>query len=238
MAKRVGEIIAIYRYPVKSFGGERLEGCGVAEYGLRGDRVCSFYDETKEGWNRFVTARTIPDMLSYQASYADEEVHIIGPDGSEYSWDDRLLEQIQARSRQSLSMSAKFAPNPESDGLLSVDAASLLILTDRTISEIEAKWGKELDALRFRPNLMVKLEEDEAEEQSWIGKRLQIGDAELRIDSTCERCSMITIDPITIERDPSLLKKVNEHFQLNVGVYASVVKSGFIQMGDSISLLD
>jgi len=238
MAKRIGEISAIYRYPVKSFGGERLEGCEVAEYGLRGDRVCSFYDETKEGWSRFVTARTIPDMLSYQASYADEGVHIIGPDGSEYSWDDRLLEQIQARSRKSLSMSAMFAPNPENDELLSVDAASLLILTDKTISEIEAKWGKELDALRFRPNLMVKLEEDEAEEQSWIGKRLQIGDAELRIDSACERCSMITIDPATLERDPSLLKQVNEHFQLNVGVYASVVKSGFIQIGDSISLLD
>ncbi|RJX37187.1 MOSC domain-containing protein [Paenibacillus pinisoli] len=238
MAKRIGEVSAIYRYPVKSFRGERLEGCEVAEYGLRGDRVCSFYDETKEGWSRFVTARAIPDMLSYQASYASEEVRIIGPDGSQYNWDDRLLEQIQSRSRKTLSMSAMFAPNPESDELLSVDAASLLILTDKTIREIEAKWGKELDELRFRPNLMVKLEEDEEEEQSWIGKRLRIGDAELRVDSACERCSMITIDPATLERDPSLLKQVNEHFQLNVGVYASVTKTGFIRMGDSLSLLD
>ncbi|MFF2889402.1 MOSC domain-containing protein [Paenibacillus sp. NPDC057967] len=238
MAKRIGEISAIYRYPVKSFGGERLEGCELEEYGLHGDRVCSFYDETKEGWNRFVTARTIPNMLSYQASYENEGVRVNGPDGKRYSWDDQLLEQIQALSRKKLSSSAMFAPNPENDELLSVDAASLLLLTDKTVKRIEAKWGKELDALRFRPNLMLKLETQEEGEQSWIGRRIRVGNAELQIDSDCERCSMITIDPGTLERDPSLLRQVHEHFQLNVGVYASTVKTGYIRDGDPVYLLD
>lgn len=208
--------------------------------GLRGDRVCAFYDETKEGWDKFVTARDIPSMLSYRASCVGEEVRVVSPDGHSFCWDGHLLDDIQPRARKkvSVTMSAMFEPNPENGELLSVDAASILIISDSTMRQIEEKWGKRLDELRFRPNLIVKLAEQEELEPNWIGKHLQVGDVELQIDSTCERCTVITIDPITLERDPSLLKSVNEHFQLQVGVYASVVKTGTIQDGDQVYLLD
>ncbi|WP_404822335.1 MOSC N-terminal beta barrel domain-containing protein [Paenibacillus lycopersici] len=67
----VGHISEIYRFPVKSFAGERLESCIIEHYGMRGDRVCSFYDETKTDWFKYITARNIPNMLNYQARFVD-----------------------------------------------------------------------------------------------------------------------------------------------------------------------
>lgn len=72
----------------------------------------------------------------------------------------------------------------------------------------------------------------------WIGKRLRVGSAELQIDSHCERCSIITLDPDTLERDRLLLKKVNEEMNLRFGVYASIKKTGQIHVGDKVYLID
>jgi hypothetical protein len=49
---------------------------------------------------------------------------------------------------------------------------------------------------------------------------------------------MITIDPETLERDASLLKKVIAEMNLNFGVYASVKKTGQIDIGDKVYLVD
>ena len=82
MQATLGHISEINRYPVKSFGGERLEQCELEPHGMLGDRVGAFYDATKEGWNKFVTARNIPDMLAYQARYVNGEVRVMAATGA------------------------------------------------------------------------------------------------------------------------------------------------------------
>jgi MOSC domain-containing protein YiiM len=49
---------------------------------------------------------------------------------------------------------------------------------------------------------------------------------------------MITINPDTFELDTSLLKKVKEEMNLHFGVYASVIKTGQINVGEKIYLVD
>ncbi|WP_419872284.1 MOSC domain-containing protein [Candidatus Pristimantibacillus sp. PTI5] len=56
------------------------------------------------------------------------------------------------------------------------------------------------------------------------------------MDKYCDRCSMVTLDPDTLERDGTLLKKINEEMNLNFGVYASVEKTGVIHAGDQVRL--
>jgi uncharacterized protein YcbX len=133
-------------------------------------------------------------------------------------------------------MSSYRASNPENPDLMSVDSASVLIVTDASLRKLEAKWGKRLDKRRFRANLIISLYEHTFDEGDWIGKRLSAGNTELQVESYCERCTMITIDPDTLERDTSLLKKVNEELNLMFGVYASVKKTGQIQVGDKVYL--
>jgi uncharacterized protein YcbX len=234
----VGEIIEIIRYPVKSFAGESLETCIIDTYGLYGDRFCAFYDESKEGWESFFTARDIPDMLAYKAKLVDAGVSVTSPDGRTFSWNEDLLDEIQRYSKRKMSMMSFKEPHPEDPDLMAVDLASVQIITDATLRKLEAIWGNRLDKRRFRANLVVSLDESTINEGDWIGKRLSVGSAELQVDTFCERCSMITIDPDTLERDTSLLMKVNSDMNLNFGVYASVKRTGQIHNGDKLYLLD
>ena len=59
----------IWRYPVKSMAGERLDRASMGPLGLHGDRVVQVYD----GRGRLVTARTYPKLLGLHAT--------LGPDG-------------------------------------------------------------------------------------------------------------------------------------------------------------
>lgn len=238
MTSRVGEISGIYRYPVKSFAGESLETCTMNTYGLYGDRFCAFVNETKEGWDSFITARNIPKMLAYKAKFIDEEVSITSPSGCTFSWNEELLDEIQSYSKKKISMTNFKAPNPENPDLMSVDSASVLIITDSSLRKLEAAWGKSLDKQRFRANLIVSIDENSFNESNWIGKKFLVGDTELQIESYCERCTIITIDPDTLERDSSLLKIVNEQMNLRFGVYASVSKPGQVQVGQKVYLSD
>jgi uncharacterized protein YcbX len=238
----IGEISEINRYPVKSLAGERLASCKLESYGLYGDRCYAFIDETKEGWDAFFTAREIPEMLAYQAKLIGEgseneypQVIVTSPEGRSFGWNEDLLADLQRYTKRKMSMSSY---ETQTKGLKAVDAAGILIVTDSSLRKLETIWGKGLDNRRFRANLVVSLSNDRFEEGGWIGKRLSIGGAELQIDSYCERCSMITIDPDTLERDPSLLRKVNEQMDLHFGVYASVVKTGQVRVGDKVQFVE
>ncbi|WP_094093161.1 MOSC domain-containing protein [Paenibacillus physcomitrellae] len=242
MNKTVGAIREINRYPVKSMSGETLESCTIETYGMRGDRVCSFRDESKKDWWKYVTARNTPAMLTYQARYNDDEerVQVTTSDGRVLGWDDDLLQEIQGLVNKPISMSRFMEPHPEAQhsNLLSVDGASLLLVTDASLRTLESLWGKPLDHRRFRGNFMIALDDASEFEGDWIGRELEIGEVRLRVDSFCQRCVFITIDPDSREKDPSLLRRVNEDFGLNFGVYASVIQTGEIRRGDAVVLAD
>ncbi|HEY0829043.1 MAG TPA: MOSC N-terminal beta barrel domain-containing protein [Bacilli bacterium] len=238
----IGEIREIMRYAVKSFAGERLDEVTLKPYGIYGDRSHAFIDETKDGWYRYVTARQIPEMLGYQAaivhndSYSEyPQLKVTSPDGRRLQWDDQLLKEIQLFSKQKISMEHF---NSLSEQTMAMDDGSILIITDKSHNKIEQVRGMKIDHRRFRANFYIKLfDEFDLQDADFIGKRLVIGDAELSVISLCERCSLISIDPSTLERDPILLDKVREHMNLNFGMYVEVEKVGTIKVGDQVYLV-
>ena len=62
-------VTTIWRYPVKSMAGERLQSTELTVTGLVGDRVVQVYDRR----DRMVTARQFPRLLRLHAT--------LGPDG-------------------------------------------------------------------------------------------------------------------------------------------------------------
>lgn len=234
MAQRVGEIGEIYRYPIKSFAGERLDACRLERYGVYGDRFGAFHDGRGQGWDSYVTARQWPKMLAYKARLIGDELEVVAADGRTFGWDEALLEEIRELTSRQLIMTDWQAPHLEQPELLSVDLGSALIVTDATVRELSSQWGKHLDVRRFRPNFVIKTTEVAGREQSWIGKKLRIGETMLHVFRYCERCSMITVDPDTQERDPSLLQTVKDRMALKFGVYASVISTGVIHTGDPV----
>jgi uncharacterized protein YcbX len=74
-------------------------------------------------------------------------------------------------------------------------------------------------------------------ENSWIGKKMAIGeDIVLRVTGPCTRCVMITLPQGDLPRDSGILRTVARFNQVNVGVYASMLRSGTIHRGDLVRL--
>jgi len=82
----VGKVKEIWRYPVKSMAGQRLERCEVISNGILGDRGWAFRDEQR---GELTTARKIPGLMRFAARYREEptpgtipHVDITLPDGT------------------------------------------------------------------------------------------------------------------------------------------------------------
>jgi uncharacterized protein YcbX len=69
-----------------------------------------------------------------------------------------------------------------------------------------------------------------------VGSVLRIGDMRMRVDKRDGRCVIITIDPVTTERNPAILRTVAGDRQGCLGVYGSTVEPGRIAMNDPVRI--
>src|SRR3954468_18266519 len=66
-------VAEIWRYPVKSMGGERLTQARIGRIGIDGDRVV----QVRNGRGRVVTARTHPQLLRHHAVLGSDGVPVV-----------------------------------------------------------------------------------------------------------------------------------------------------------------
>ncbi|MGE5755045.1 MAG: MOSC domain-containing protein [Planctomycetaceae bacterium] len=111
-------------------------------------------------------------------------------------------------------------------------------LTTATIDRLRDLYPQgRFEVRRFRPNIVVEPASGEKifVENAWIGHRIAIGDEVcLRITGPCPRCVMTTLPQGDLPRDPGILRTAAQHNQVNVGVYAAVLRGGTIRRGDPI----
>ena len=67
----VGHVESVWRYPVKSMRGERVESAFVGFAGVYGDRLYAFQSSAAEVGFPFLTARAVAQLCELQAQYAD-----------------------------------------------------------------------------------------------------------------------------------------------------------------------
>src|ERR1700704_2504246 len=89
MLIEIGQVEAIFRYPVKSMGGERLEVAELGWYGLEGDRRLAFRRMDDRSGMPWLTASKLPDLLLFAphrrdgGAQGDLPTHVRTPDGHE-----------------------------------------------------------------------------------------------------------------------------------------------------------
>lgn len=239
---QVGSVKEIMRHPVKSFRGESVQQTELKTYGILGDRSHAFIDEDNNG--KYLTITQYQDMARWEARFLGEdtnerypEVEVISPDGQRFTWgDEELLQAMEQAADRKLSF---VQYTPEAVPLGAIEEAPIQLVSQASVEEMERLWSQgAIDWRRFRPNLLLALDEDTPFlEESWYGRELKIGDeAVIRLIGPCERCMIITVDPDSGKKTPSLLKTVAKERRNQFGVYASVVKTGMIQAGDAIVL--
>lgn len=120
------------------------------------------------------------------------------------------------------------------------DLAVIHLLTTATIDHFRELYPQgRFEARRFRPNIVVEpvSKEKNFAENAWTGRVLAIGD-EVRLDISgpCPRCVMTTLPQGDLPYDPGILRTAARHNQVNVGVYAAVLRGGTVRRGDPVSL--
>src|SRR5262245_43211048 len=217
----IGQVAELWRFPVKSFGGEQVEHAEISPRGVLGDRLWAVRD-----LERGVTAsaRQLPVLLTATARYLGPvapdagpgnvpEVEITFPDGTVLSSSDdgvhAKLSELAGRDvrltalppagdtslhkltraersdtlsagwlRAAFGMSAdeklpdlsmvrvsdmvnftRFSTPP---GMF-VDLAPVHVLTKTSLATIGAEVGEDLDVRRFRPNVLLAVDNSDDE---------------------------------------------------------------------------
>jgi len=120
------------------------------------------------------------------------------------------------------------------------DCAVVHVLTTATLDRLRELYPQgRFEVRRFRPNVVVQTTDGVKDfvENAWIGHTLAVGEqVRLNITGPCPRCVMTTLAQSDLPKDPGILRAAAQHNQVNVGVYASVLRGGTVHRGDAIRL--
>lgn len=234
-AVRVGRVVEVLRYPVKSMAGESLRSGTLAWHGLAGDRRWAFVRPHRERSGfPWLTIRECPQMSHYRPALTDPA----RPDGSSVTVttaNGQHLDVLDPRLAAELGEGVRVMKQDR--GVF--DAMPISLITTQSIEALERRLSTHLGVLRFRPNLVVEAADarDEFPEDSWVGGILRIGSAMLRLDQPDGRCVMVNVNPTTLERDPRVLRTIATERGADFGVYGSTVQPGSVTVGDPVHLL-
>lgn len=105
-----------------------------------------------------------------------------------------------------------------------------------TLRDIAAKMGvPDLDWRRLRGNFLID-GFDAWTEMNWVGAKLQIGAAVLRVDAIIGRCAATHVNPDSGQPDADVLAGLRDGWGHNkCGVYARVVQAGTVRPGDKVA---
>jgi uncharacterized protein YcbX len=234
-------VAAMWRWPVKSMAGERVNAMRLDGRGVGGDRTHAVLYEHKGEWRR-LTAREAPRLLAWQGVYPfnlgggldparPPFAVVISPDGHRYRWGDPRLRFALERD---LGRPVRLVRDVEGMPDLS---RTLLVTLQPTLDALREELGAEVDLRRFRTNLHLDVDVPAWAELGWEGRELAFeGGVRLKLLHPCERCAIPTRDPDTQVKWPGLLRHLNAEHQQVFGINARVIANGRVEVGEAVEL--
>ena len=238
MPIEIGHVEAIYRYPVKSMGGERLEVANMGWHGLDGDRRLAFRRLDDKSGFPWLTASKLPELLLFAPQRRDDgapgdlPTHVRTPGGKDMPvFGEDLAAEVGRRYGAPVRMTQL------NHGIF--DEASVSVITLDTVREIARLAGGSPDVRRFRPNLVVRLLRSVPfHEDDWVGGVLSFGEGDqaptIAVTMRDVRCSMVNLDPDSASATPEVLKVIVRGHENTAGVYGTVTRIGRLAVGQTI----
>jgi uncharacterized protein len=239
-------VAEVWRYPVKSLGGERVDPAAVGEHGVHGDRQWALFDV---GTGFGLTARRVPELLQVTARCTAEGVEVVLPDGTATADDAALsawLGRPVALRPASATAGRPRYESPDDDEAAAEGpvpgwypwrgaAGAFHDDPDVRVSLVSTATLGAWDGRRFRANVVLA----GAGEDGLVGRRLRVGDAELRITGRIARCVMVTrAQAGGIPRDTDVLRTIHRERDGKLAVGALVTRAGSVAAGDAVTVLD
>ncbi len=237
MATKIGEVGALFRYPVKSMSGEALKAVELGWHGLDGDRRLALRRIDDRSGFPWLSATRLPELILFAPVRRAADglpTHVRTPEGEELAlFSQQLAAEVGRRHGSPVEMTHL------NRGIF--DEASVSVITSATVDGISELVGHRQDVRRFRPNILVSsLRSDPFEEDSWVGGLLSFGEgdeaATIGITNRDERCTMINFDPDSARPAPEVLKAVVRERDNKAGVYGTVIRRGRLAVGQPVFL--
>ena len=237
---QIGTIESIFRYPIKSLGGEKLSDAIIDENGVEGDRTFAFKD-CESGfivsckhpikWEKIIElSATLNQGNSVVVKDIDNEVitekeeieskirELTSRKVELISVKDNLGKQYRESDRSNIDeVGTTIKQEPLSivgNKNYFFDFAPLHIITTSSLNHISTFYNKgDFNVQRFRPNLLIKTTNlNKFEENEWIGKKIRIGrNLEIKIVEPTPRCVFTTLKQGELEKDRKILKTIAQN---------------------------
>ena len=228
----LGRVESLWRYPVKSMAAEELDTAEVSWHGFAGDRRWAFIrdGQVRSGFP-WLTIRERPELAHYRPRFAEpgrpnaSAVLVRTPCGNELDVADPALAAVLGPGVRVIKCDR---------GVF--DTMPLSLLTIQTLAALGQLAGTGLAPGRFRPNLLVDAGGHGFPEEAWVGRVLRIGGLRMRVDKRDQRCVVVTVDPVTLRRDPAILRVIARERDAQLGVYGQIVAPGQVTVGDPVEL--
>jgi uncharacterized protein len=253
--EQLGRVVEIWRYPVKSMRGERLDETIVSDLGLDGDRRYGVLDLERES---IISAKRAPKLFLCGARYDETgalsvelpggDVHrpgehldgelsaLLGRPAALVSSQDHLDALIQmAEADTTTEGRSKEWPAPPGTFF---DASPIHFVTTSTLDRYRELYPDgDFDPRRFRANFVVDTgDADGFVEEDLIGSDVRIGEVEMHVTKACSRCVMTTLEQPGLPRDRGILQTIAQKNVNNLGVRAVVTTAGRVRAGDALEI--
>jgi uncharacterized protein len=257
-------VAELWRYPVKSMGGERVAELMLASHGVAGDRAIAVVSVAT---SRVLTAKRVPELLGATARWLGGAVEITLPDGLTVRSDEPDVDAIvsrwlgrQVRLERPTGRAVaveEYQGDPEASAELAtfelptwgfVDEAPVHLLSRDSLAAA-GRWypDGDWDLRRFRPNIVLTSAAAAPDDATSVagrsckgaaGDELQVGKAVVGVTGPCKRCVMVTQPQRGLPTDREVLRSIISQSGAVFGIYASVRRPGAVLRGDPVTVLE
>lgn len=244
----------IFRHPIKSVGWQALERVVLTQdHPLPFDRQWAVstqgapFDGDPKGWHpkmHFLRGAASGELQAIQAEFDETTQQIVLRHPNQPDFTGRISDDSAALVSWLKPLWPSTRPEPKSlvrrtDGgaLSDVPEPYVSLLSTKSLRILSRRMNRDLSMHRFRGNFWV---DGLApwEEFDLIDRDIQIGEARLRVEARITRCVATTFDPETGQKSGDPLAALDAGWQhTDFGVYARVIQSGTVQLGDPMTVL-
>ncbi|MEH6645787.1 MOSC domain-containing protein [Sulfitobacter sp.] len=241
---------ALWRHPIKSHGREALERVTLTQgRSMPFDRLWAIaHDASKANdteWaacQNFSIGSKSPALMAITATLdvSTQTITLRHPDKPD------ITVQPDTQSEKLLGWVRSLAdpkrPQParvfklEDRGFTDTPFASVSLCNRASHTAVETLAKAPLQPERWRGNIWF----DGAaawEEFDWIGREMRLGSVRLKIEERIQRCKATTANTDTGLRDIDTLKALSMLDHQHFGIYASVIETGEVALGDQLELI-
>jgi uncharacterized protein len=233
-ASSVGEVVALWRYPIKSLAGEAQHTLDIDQRGAVHDRRWALVRDdggiaSGKTTRRF---RKVPGLMRHRGSIGPDGVPVLTlADGRTARFDSPEIDDLVAEIA-----GPEWSIRPER-GISHFDAGALHLITTATVTAISRAASKPAEVERLRPNIVLAVAGPAFSEDDWVGEpSYRERPPTSHRANRALRHGQPGSGAAPARRD--VLKTIGRVTDVNAGVYADVLTRGTVGIGDRVVIRD